>query len=59
MGRWEGVMPWSGAAELFASCLQSRDPRVVKRRDVETFGVPDAARVLITDLCRSAFGSRN
>ena len=53
-------MPWSGAAELLASCLQSRDPRVAEGREVETFGVPDAARegVLITDICLPAFGSR-
>jgi len=60
MGRWEGVAPWSGAAELFAICVQSRYPRVVEGRDMESFGVPDAARegVLITDLCLPACGSR-
>lgn len=53
-------MPCSVAAELFASSLQSKDLRVMEGRDVETFGVPDAARegVLITDLCLMAFGSR-
>lgn len=60
MGRWEGLMPWSGAAELLASCLQSKDLRVVEGRDLETCGVPDAARegVLITDLCLPACGSK-
>lgn len=60
MGRREGVTPWSEVAELFASCLRSRDTRVVEGRVVETFGVPHAAREggLIIDLYLPAFGSR-
>lgn len=53
-------MPWSRAAELLASCLQSRDLRALEGRDMEAFGVPDPAReaVLVRDFCPSAFAGR-